>query len=322
VNQDGTLHTMVYGNPCAVHVDPVEKKPLFHVLPGSRTFSLGASGCAFRCLNCQNWQISQVLPEETKDAGGTPPKFTPQGLAAAGAADMRRLSLFPPEAAAAAADLGCASVAYTYDEPTSWFEYMADTALEARRRGLLNLWVTCGSINPEPLEELAPLLDAAQVDLKGFDPGVHLKLNGGRLQPVLDTLRALRRMGVWVEIVHLIVPGHTDDLVSTRRMCGWIMDNLGPDQVLHFTRFFPQYRLASLPPTPLDALERARDAARSAGLRYVYVGNAPEVRDAGTTFCPGCSRAVIHRDGFTLRVMDVEAGRCRHCGAALPGRWT
>lgn len=322
VNRGGVLYTLAYADPCALHIDPVEKKPLFHFLPGTQAFSMAASGCVFRCLNCQNWEISQKKPEETKDPRGPEVRGTPSRLAALGPGDLARLTLTPEDAARAAKAFGCPSVAYTYSEPTAWFEYMADTCVQARALGLRNIWVSCGSITREALLDLVPHLDAAHVDLKSFNPDVYRRLNSGALQPVLDTLCALKAHGVWFEVINLMVPTWTDDLDLVRRMCGWIAEHLGPDQVLHFSRFHPDYRLQDLPQTPLETLLKAREAARSAGLRYVYLGNAREIPDAGTTWCPGCRRALIERDLFSVRRNDVRAGRCRHCGARIAGVWS
>lgn len=321
VNVGGTLFTLVYGNPCALHIDPVEKKPLYHFLPGTQAFSLATAGCVFRCLNCQNWDISQKKPEETKDPRGPELRATPQRLASLGYGDLERLSLFPEDVAEAALAFRCPSVAYTYNEPTSFFEYMLDSAKAARRRGLRNIWVSCGSITREALLDLAPHLDAAHVDLKSFSAETYRKLNTGELQPILDTLRILKEKGVWFEVINLVIPTWTDDLDMIRRMCGWLVKNLGPDQVLHFSRFHPAYRLQNLPPTPAATLQKAREAARAEGLRYVYLGNAPEIPDAGTTWCPGCGKAVVVRSLFSVRTLDVAAGKCRFCATPIAGVW-
>ena len=206
INRNGILYTLAYGNPCSFHVDPVEKKPLFHFLPGSAAFSLATAGCIFRCLNCQNWEISQKKPEETKDARGPELRFRPPIPAQLSLNDMARLSLLPADAVAVAAALQCPSIAYTYSEPVAFYEYAYDTCRLARENKLRNILVTCGSINERPLRDLAQYLDAAHVDLKGFDETIYWKLNTGRLQPVLDTLKTLRDLGVWFEIINLVVP--------------------------------------------------------------------------------------------------------------------
>jgi len=321
VNHEGTLYTLVYGNPCSFHNDHIEKKPLFHFLPGTKVFSVATSGCGFRCLNCQNWDISQRKPEETKDAAGPEVLGTIERLKEGlSRQDARRLSMFPEHVVGIAEALKAPSIAYTYSEPTCFFEYMIDTARLARDKGVKNVWVTCGYIHRKPLEEFCEVLDAANVDLKGFDPETYRTLNSGKLQPILDTLKLLKDRGVWFEVTNLIVPTYTDDLGMIRRMCDWLVENLGPDYPLHFSRFHPQHKLTHLPATPSDVLIRARSVARDAGLRYVYVGNVV-VEGGGRTYCPKCKRVVIDRYGYTVRTMDVVDGKCRFCGTPVAGVW-
>ncbi|MBI5381442.1 MAG: AmmeMemoRadiSam system radical SAM enzyme [Opitutae bacterium] len=321
INRDGTLYTLAYGNPCTFHIDPIEKKPLFHYLPGSRTFSLATSGCVLRCLNCQNWEISQRKPEETKNARGPELRFRPPLPAALSQDDMSRLSLFPDDIAAVARALRCPSISYTYSEPTAYYEYARECCRQARAAGLKNVLVTCGSIEERPLRDLAQFVDAAHVDLKGFDDATYRKLNSGKLQPILETLKLYRDLGVWFEVINLIVPTYTDRLDTIKRMCGWLVENLGPDRPLHFSRFHPQHKLDHLPPTPVETLVQARDAARAAGLRYVYIGNAREVPDADTTFCPQCKRAVLERDVFAITRVQIDEGKCRFCHTPIAGVW-
>jgi pyruvate formate lyase activating enzyme len=329
VNKDGTLYTLAYGNPCAFHLDPVEKKPLFHFLPDSAAFSLATAGCVFRCLNCQNWDISQRKPEETKSADGPPLRLTPDEIrrldrAALGRAlgsSPDRLSLFPDDVVALAERLGAASIAYTYSEPIAYYEYMLDTARRARQRGVKNLWITCGSIQEQPLVELCRVIDAANVNLKSYDEEVYHRLNAGALEPILRTLRVLKREGVWLEVTNLVVPTYTDKLDLIRRMCDWLVEALGPDVPLHFSRFHPEHKLTHLPPTPEPVLVAAREAARQCGLRYVYVGNARGIDDAETTFCPHCRRAVVQRDVFSVRSTEIEGGKCKSCGTLIAGVW-
>lgn len=322
VNRDGTLYTLAYANPCTFHVDPVEKKPLYHYRPGTRTFSLATSGCVFRCLNCQNWEISQKTPEQTKSARGPELRLRVPLPPTLSLDEMSRLSLFPDDLPAVALALGCPSVSYTYSEPTAYFEYVRDATRAARERGVQNVVVTCGSIEERPLRELLACVDAAHVDLKGFTEESYRQLNSGRLAPVLHTLQVYRELGVWFEIINLVVPTYTDDLDGIKRMCGWIVDHLGPDRPLHFSRFFPQHKLAHLEPTPVDLLVRAREAARAAGLRYVYVGNVPDLTDAANTHCPNCHRVVIERDLYSVVRNEITAGRCRFCQTAIAGLWT
>jgi pyruvate formate lyase activating enzyme len=227
----------------------------------------------------------------------------------------------PDDTVALAKATGCASIAYTYSEPVAWYEYTYDTAKVARAAGVKNVLVTSGYIRSEPLRDLAQWIDAAHVDLKGFDDAMYQKLNAGHLQPVLDAIRTLREQGVWVEIINLIVPTYTDHLPTIRRMCDWLAREVSPDVPLHFSRFHPAHRLTHLPPTPVDTLLRARDEARAAGLRYVYIGNVREVPDAGTTYCPNCHKPVVERDVFSVTSMRLRDGRCEFCQTPIPGVW-
>ena len=322
VNFDGTLYTLVYANPCTFHIDPVEKKPLFHFLPGSRSFSLATSGCVFRCLNCQNWEISQKKPEETKDPHGEGLRLRPPVPTGFTPSQMARLSLFPSDAVAVAESLGCPSISYTYSEPTAFYEYTYDTCKAARERKLRNIVVSCGSIEDRPARDLYQFVDAAHVDLKGFDEAIYTKLNSGKLQPILNLLKTLKELGVWFEIINLVVPTYTDDLGIIRRMCAWIAKELGPDQPLHFSRFHPEHKLAYLTPTPVETLVKARDAARGEGLHYVYIGNVPGLAGAETTFCPNCKKAVIERDIFAVTAIHLTDGKCRFCGMKIAGVWS
>jgi pyruvate formate lyase activating enzyme len=322
INHDGTLYTLAYGNPCTFHVDPVEKKPLFHFLPGTRTFSLATSGCVFRCLNCQNWEISQKKPEETKNPHG--PEFRlrpplPPGLTQE---EMERLSLFPDDVVAVTAALGCPSISYTYSEPTAYYEYTQDTCKAARERKLKNVVVSCGSIEERAARDLYQFVDAAHVDLKGFSEDIYRKLNSGKLAPILRTLKVLQELGVWFEIINLVVPTYTDNLNTIRLMCGWIAKELGPDQPLHFSRFHPQHKLTHLPPTSVETLVKARDIARAEGLHFAYIGNVPGLSDSGTTWCPGCKKAIVERDIFAVTRLDVSGGKCRFCGVKIAGVWS
>lgn len=321
VNKDGVLYTLAYSNPCALHVDPVEKKPLFHFLPGSRSFSLAIAGCVLRCMNCQNWDISQKRPEETKVADGPEMRLQARDVVLGAAVDVTRVTVTPEDVVELAQASSCKSISYTYSEPVAWYEYTLDTAKLARHAGVKNVFVTSGYIRSEPLRELAQVLDAAHVDLKGFDDNIYQKLNAGHLQPVLDSIRTLRECGVWVEIINLVVPTYTDHIPTIRKMCDWIAQSVGPDVPLHFSRFHPAHRLTHLPPTPIDVLIRARDEARAAGLRYVYIGNVRGVADAQTTYCPACKKAVIERDVYAISAFHLQDGKCAFCGAPIPGVW-
>ena len=322
VHKDGKIYTLAYGNPASVHIDPIEKKPLFHFLPSSPAFSIATSGCSFRCLNCQNWELSQKRPEDLKVVEGPELRLTLANAEALGRVDIDRASLFPEAVVDFARATGCASIAYTYAEPTSFYEYMLDTARAARTAGVRNVWVTNGYIRRQALEELAEELDAANVDLKSFSAATYQKLNGGQLQPVLETLKTLREAGVWVEVTNLMVPTYTDDPDETRRMCEWLVEHLGPDVPLHLSCFYPKYKLEHLPATPPGVLVEAKRIAHEAGLHFVYLGNVRGIPEAQTTLCPGCGKAVVRRTGYNVLDREVSRdGKCGHCGGRVAGVW-
>lgn len=321
VNIDGTLFTMVFGNPCAFHIDPVEKKPLYHFLPGTPTFSISTSGCVFRCLNCQNWEISQKKPEETKNPNGPELKLRPPIPETLTIADISKASMFPDDVVAIAKYYNCPSISFTYGEPVSFYEYTIETAKLARKEGLKNIIVSSGSIEERPLRELAQYIDAAHIDLKGFDDWTYRKLNSGKLGPVLRTIKILHEVGVWVEIINLIVPTFTDNLENIKRMCYWLCQNIGPYVPIHFSRFHPQHKLLYLPPTSSDTLVKARELAISAGIKFVYMGNAPELNDAGQTKCPNCHKVIIDRSMFSVTLFELKNGKCPYCSETIPGIW-
>lgn len=296
-NREGKLYTIAYGNPCAVHVDPIEKKPLYHFLPSTRSFSIATAGCNLACLNCQNWSISQISPEET-----------------------RNYDLMPEAVVKQAVDNSCRTIAYTYSEPITFFEYTCDSSKLAHEEGIRNILVTAGYINPTPQKHLLKHIDGANVDLKSFSEDTYLKLNAGKLQPVLDSLKVFREEGVWLEITNLLVPGWTDDMDMIRRMCDWLFDNGFRDVPLHFSRFHPTYKLTQLPPTPVGTLEQAMETATAAGLRYVYIGNVPGTK-ASNTYCHECGKIVIERRGFRILQNNLNGGNCGSCGEAIPGVW-
>ncbi len=297
VNIGGKLYSLAYGNPCSVHVDPIEKKPLNHFYPTSQIFSIATTGCNFRCLNCQNWEISQKKPEE-----------------------VRHTQLFPKDVVEKAKEKNIPAIAYTYSEPVSFYEYMYDTAKLARAENLKNVLVSNGYINRTPLTNLCKYLDGANVNLKSFDNNIYRSLNGGTLLPVLNTFKVLHREDVWFEMTTLVVPTYVDKPEMTKRMCGWILKTLGPDYPLHLLRFFPQYKLTRLPPTPIATLEKLRGIALQEGIRYVYLGNVPG--HAGTqTYCHNCHRIIIGRKGYLITEFNIKNGHCRFCGTSIPGRW-
>jgi pyruvate formate lyase activating enzyme len=296
-NRGGTYYTLTYGNPCAVNVDPIEKKPFYHFLPATTAFSVAAAGCNLDCKFCQNWQISQARPE-----------------------DLYNYPLGPAEVVEAAIEGGSRSIAYTYSEPTIFFEYMLATAKVAHERGIRNVCHSNGFINEAPLRELCQYLDAADIDLKGFTEEYYADMTAGSLAPVLRSLKVLREEGVHLEITTLVVPGRNDDPDDLAAMCRWIRDNLGPDTPLHFSRFHPQHRLKNLPPTPVETLEAARRIAMESGLRFVYIGNVPG-HEANSTYCPACGHPVIRRIGYSVDADGLSDGACAHCGAPIPGVW-
>ncbi len=296
-NRGGTYYTLVYGRPCSLHIDPVEKKPFFHVLPGTGAFSLSTVGCNMECKFCQNWQISQSRPEQYDT------RFTSPGSVV----DM-------------AAASGARSVAYTYGEPIVFIEYMQDIAALAAEEGLKNLVVTSGYINEKPLLELCGLVDAIKIDLKAFDEKYYNDICSSELRPVLDAITTIASLGVWLELVYLMVPTLNDDPARIREMARWIVKNAGAGVPIHFSRFFPQYRLKNLPPTPVSSLEKAYDVCREEGLEFVYVGNVPQHR-MENTYCPSCGKKVISRRGYRIHGLEISDGRCRFCDTAIPGIW-
>ena len=249
-NQNGMLVSGVYGKPCSLAIDPIEKKPLYHFHPGTTCLSLACTGCNFRCLNCQNHDISQVAPS-----------------------DVNHYELSPEDVVALCLKHHCPGIAYTYTEPLTYLEYIIDCARLAHEAGLWNILVTAGYVCQEPLADLLPYLDAANVDLKSFSDDIYNKVSGGHLQPVLDTILAMKRAGVWVEITNLVIPTVNDDLDMIRRMCRWLADNGLAEAPLHFSRFFPRYKMQDVPPTPIATLKAAKQIAEEEGTKYVYLGN-------------------------------------------------
>lgn len=297
-NRGGKYYSLVYGNPCAVHLDPIEKKPFFHVLPGTTAFSLATAGCNFHCKFCQNWEISQVSPE-----------------------DLYNYDLPPEIVVKKAREMRARSVAYTYVEPVVFYEYILDTGTLVKEAGLLNVFHSNGFINPEPLRSLCRVLNAANIDLKGFTDVFYKKMCSGDLNPVLETLKTLKKEKIHLEITNLVIPTENDEMAAIRKMCIWIKQELGADTPIHFSRFYPLYKLQSLPPTPVSTLEKARSTALSAGLEYVYIGNVPG-HEGENTFCPDCRKMIIQRIGFMVGEMHLKRGKCGYCGKPIPGIWT
>ncbi len=299
-NRGGELVTLVYGELVAAHLDPIEKKPLYHVLPGSTSYSIATVGCPLRCGFCQNWEIAQA-PRE--GIGHT------------------TFHAEPAEVVASALAAGARSIAYTYVEPTIFAEYLLDVARIARAAGLRNVLVTNGYLTPGSVAEIAPWIDAANVDLKGFDDAVYRRICGARLAPVLETLQGLRAAGVWLEVTTLLIPGQTDDPDGLRELTGWIVGTLGAETPWHVSRFFPAYRFGHVHPTPVDTIRVAEAIGREAGLAHVYAGNLGGAagRDDGVTRCARCGAALIVRAGYRLVDDLLRDGGCPACGHPLPG---
>jgi pyruvate formate lyase activating enzyme len=297
-NINGKLYSLVYGRPVTTHVDPIEKKPLFHFLPGAKAYSLATVGCNMNCKNCQNWDIAHRSPE-----------------------DVNSQKMSPEDVIQAAKESRAEVIAFTYNEPTVWYEYMFDIAKLAKENGLKTANISAGYINQEPLKALLPYLDAMKIDLKGFNDRTYQELNQGKLQPVLDSIKIVHQSDTWLEIVNLVVPRYTDDLNEIKQMCQWIYDEVGPDVPLHFSRFNPAYKLPNLPPTSNQTLTEARQACLDIGLRYVYIGNL-QTEGAANTYCPENNKAVIKRNAFLVEENNLNAdGSSGLCPISIPGVW-
>ena len=295
-NQKGKLYSLVYAKPCSIAVDPIEKKPLFHFMPGHSSYSIGTVGCNLHCKFCQNWTTSQASPESFMVYETPPEKVVEEALAN-----------------------GCKSIAYTYNEPIIFYEYVWDTAKLARKAGLKNVLVSNGFINEEPLKKLSKYIDAANIDLKAFDDGFYRKITTAWLEPVLESLKLLVKNNVWLEITNLIIPGLNDDPKKIEEMCIWIKNSLGKDVPLHFSRFFPQYNLQNTAPTPAETLIKARDIAKKAGLNYVYAGNIA-IEGGSNTYCPKCNKLLVERGGFEVYKNNIKNGKCS-CAHKIAGVW-
>jgi pyruvate formate lyase activating enzyme len=296
-NRGGDYFTLVYGRPVTLNVDPVEKKPLNHFLPGTQIFSLATVGCNVNCKFCQNWQISQTRPELEKSYDAPPEKII----------EMTKAS-------------GVPAIAHTYAEPVIFYEYAQDIGREALKHDLKNVVISNGYIQEKPLNEWLPFLSAVKIDLKAFSERFYKELVNGELKPVLDTLQQLIKAGKWTEIVYLVIPTQNDGDDEIRAMSRWVVANLGRVVPVHFTRFHPEYMLKTLPPTPVETLTQAREIALAEGLHYVYVGNVPG-HPGEHTYCPSCKSIVIHRTGFHVEMDGFDHGACKKCGQKIPGVW-
>jgi pyruvate formate lyase activating enzyme len=297
-NRGGVLHSLVYGKIIAENIDPVEKKPLFHFMPGSSTFSIATAGCNFHCLQCQNSSISQT----------------------SGLATMPGLFRSPAEIVQRALASDCSSISYTYTEPTIFYEYALETAQLAKEAGLKNIFVTNGYICKEPLQRIAPFLDAANIDLKGFDDHKYRLLFGGKLVELLDSIGEYKRLGIWLELTTLVIPGVNDSDEELRNIAAFIVEDLGADTPWHVSRFYPTYKMTDRPPTPIATIKRAVAIGRKAGLQYVYAGNT----NGGVgenTLCHGCQRVMIERSGFRVITNRLINGHCPDCEEAVAGVW-
>lgn len=292
-----TLRALTFARPSAINIDPIEKKPLFHFLPGTKSYSIATVGCNLSCKFCQNWTLSQTRPEDTKAEYLPPEKVVELTL-------KNRAE----------------TISYTYSEPTVFYEYMLETSKLAHEKGIKNLWITCGYINPAPLRELAKYLDAANVDIKGWDDIFYAEYIRATRQPVLETCKILKEMGVWLEITNLIIPGANDDPKKIREMCKWIKDSLGADVPVHFSRFHPNYKLTDRPATPVATLDNAYKIAKEVGLKYVYVGNVPGDTHEDT-YCPNCRKNIIDRTGYWINSIHIKKGACEYCGQKISGKW-
>ncbi len=296
-NRNGKLYSLVYGKPAVVDIGPIEKAPLYHCLPGHFRLCLTCASCNLRCKHCQNWHLSQKSLEELPLSFCSPEEIIKEAI-----------------------KRGLDSVSFTYTEPTVYYEYLYDISVIARQNRIKTSIVSNGYIKEEPLKNLLKVLDAVKIDLKGFSETFYSEVCSASLKPVLESLMTVKKSGTWLEMVNLIVPTLNDDLVMIDEMCQWIHENLGVDTPIHFTRFFPNYKLSHLPPTPLSTLEKAYEIAIRHGLRYVYIGNVPgHLRNS--TFCPSCSKRIIHRSHFEILDMHMSNSRCYFCNTPIAGFW-
>jgi len=297
-NRNGEYFTLVYGRAASVNIDPVEKKPFFHVLPGSRVYSFATAGCNMECKNCQNWQLSQARPES-----------------------LPAMRLPPEKLVESALREGCPLIAGTYSEPIVFIEYLLDVAAEGNKQGLRTAMVSAGYIERRPMLDLCQELAAVKIDLKSMRDEFYRTNCDGTLRPVLDTIELVKNQDVWLEIVYLVIPTLNDTEAEIKELAKWIKTNLGADVPLHFSRFHPQYKLTKLPPTPYETLQRCHDIARAEGINFVYVGNVPG-NPAQNTPCPSCGKTLVARQNFRLTENHIRDGRCAFCDASIPGLWS
>jgi pyruvate formate lyase activating enzyme len=297
INVNGNLKSLVYGRPISIHIDPIEKKPFYHFLPGREAYSLATSGCPLSCQFCQNWELSQSKPEDIQ------------------------VEYMPPEKIAASAQSQKVPViAFTYNEPTVFTEYLTDIARLAKKKNIRSVIISCGFMNEEPLKEMCEVLDAIKIDLKGFSEDFYHKVCSAELKPVLRSIKQVSKSKSHLEIVNLVVPTLNDSDKMLHDLADWVIGEIGPDVPIHYTRFHPDYKLLNLPPTPIATLERARNIAMSKGIHYAFVGNVPG-HEGNNTYCPKCKKIVVKRSGIFTSEIHLKNGKCEYCGYAIAGVW-
>jgi pyruvate formate lyase activating enzyme len=296
-NIGSKIRCTTYGKPCSIHIDPVEKKPFFHFLPGTPVLSVATAGCNLHCKQCQNWQISQTGQQYSDET-----------------------DVYPDDLAAMAKKHACPAIAYTYTEPLVSYEYTYDCCRAASDAAIKNILVTAAFINPEPLRTICRYIDAANVDLKSFSDDFYRDICDARLQPVLTALKVMHECGVMLEVTNLLIPTLNDSEEETRQLCGWILENLGESTPLHFSRFFPQNQLKELPPTPEDTILRAREIAIETGLKHTYIGNMSG-GEGESTWCPSCNKLLIERQGYHILRNTLKCGTCPDCATVINGIW-
>ncbi|MBN2280511.1 MAG: AmmeMemoRadiSam system radical SAM enzyme [Candidatus Marinimicrobia bacterium] len=296
-NEDGILYTLVYGRLCSLNIDPVEKKPMYHFLPGKKALSIATAGCNVHCKFCQNWTISQAKPEDIPFEFHSP-------VALVSLAQKYETPI----------------IAFTYSEPVIFYEYMLAVAREAQEAGVKTVMISNGYINEAPLRELCRYITAVKVDFKGYSEDFYRKIVGGRLGPVLKAMKTVHEENRWLEIVNLVIPTLNDSKEEMEGLCRWIFENVGENVPLHFSRFHPQYLMQNLPPTPIKTLQDCYQIARDNGINYIYLGNIPQ-QETDDTFCPRCHSLLIRRKGFIANLENLEKGKCTGCGLEIPGIW-
>ncbi|MBI2630087.1 AmmeMemoRadiSam system radical SAM enzyme [Candidatus Pacearchaeota archaeon] len=296
-NMNGELVSLVYSRPCSLAIDPIEKKPLHHFLPREKTLSIATPGCNLKCKNCQNWEISQVSPEKIISLDISPENVVKEAI-------KRNVKI----------------IAYTYTEPTIFYEYMMDIAKIARKKRIKNVLVTNGFINPEPLKELCKYIDSANVDIKSINPDFYKNICQAKLEPVLESIRIMKEKGVWIELTNLLIPGLNDSEEDINKLADWVKKNLDRNAPIHFSAFYPCYKLINLNPTPEETIKKARRIALAKGLSYVYSGNIGN-NEGNDTYCPKCKEAVIKRREYEVIEININEGKCSKCGEKISGVW-